>query len=319
MHHVTVLRLELVKMLNLKPTSWSIDCTAGYGGHLSEIINSTQAAVGRVFAIDRDENAINFLKNKFTAEINNEKLCLIHRPFSELFQIAQEYDLLGKIDAICADIGVSSPQLDIAERGFSLSKNGPLDMRMDPRQDLTAKEIVNHYDKSEIIHILRIYGEEPKAKFIANAIVDYRKNKTIETTDELSEIVSKNVFYKKASRKHPATKTFQALRIAVNDELGELETLCHEAFEILKPGGRLGIISFHSLEDRIIKNKFKKLAQGDRNSSELRNLPITNEKFNDLLNIKASIVKPFPLKPTEEEIENNPRSRSAKLRVLEKI
>lgn len=316
--HITVLKEQLVSALNLSENDWAIDCTAGFGGH-TELLVELVGKKGKVFAFDRDPTAIAFLKDKFASEIKDERLVLIERPFADLSQMIDSYNLRGNVAGICADVGVSSPQLDQAARGFSLMSDGPLDMRMDQSQDLSAYELVNSFEKGKLIDIFRRYGEEPKAGLIASLIVEHRKVRPIETTLQLANLIEKNVHYKTKSRKHPATKVFQAIRIFVNDELNQLEKLCQDAIDVLKPCGRLSIISFHSLEDRIVKKSFQKMAEGSKADHHLRKLPISETEFNRLCNIQAKIIKPFPLLPSDQEIADNPRARSAKLRTIEKL
>lgn len=316
--HITVLKEQLVAALNLKEGDWAIDCTAGFGGH-TELLVKLVGKKGKVFAFDRDPSAMTFLKEKFVNEITDGTVVLIEKPFADLNKMIDTYDLREKVSGICADVGVSSPQLDQASRGFSLMADGPLDMRMDQTQELSAYVLVNTFEKRQLLDIFRRYGEEPKAGLIASLIVDSRKLKPIETTLELANLIEQNVHYKTKSRKHPATKVFQAIRIFVNDELNQLDQLCNDALKALRPSGRLSIISFHSLEDRIVKKSFQKLAEGSKADHQLRKLPISEEEFNKLCNIQAKIIKPFPLLPTEQEISDNPRARSAKLRTIEKL
>ena len=316
--HITVLKTQLVEALNLSPGDWAIDCTAGFGGH-TELMLDQVGSKGKVFAFDRDLTAMAYLKQRFADQLASHNLILIQRPFADLKHITEQYALSGKISGICADIGVSSPQLDQADRGFSLMAEGPLDMRMDQTQELSAYEVVNTFDKKDLIEIFRRFGEEPKAGLIASLILDRRMKKPITTTLELAELIEQNVHYKTKSRKHPATKVFQAIRIFVNDELNQLKSLCIDALETLKPNGRLSIISFHSLEDRIVKKTFQQLSEGLKSDPQLRRLPISEGDFNKLCNIQGRIIKPFPLMPSDSEIEENPRARSAKLRTIEKL
>ncbi|MFW7378283.1 MAG: 16S rRNA (cytosine(1402)-N(4))-methyltransferase RsmH [Oligoflexus sp.] len=313
--HITVLKNELVEALNLKAGDIAVDCTAGYGGHTAELIRLVGPS-GKVFAFDRDVNAIQFLRNRFSEEIRSGSLELIQAPFSSL----SEYLInIGEVQGICADLGVSSPQLDEAERGFSLQYDGPLDMRMGPDIKRSAADIVNHADKHELVSIFRQFGEEPKAPFIADAIIKRRATQAFTRTLDLADVISSAVYYKTKSRRHPATRSFQALRIAVNQELSEAETLCRKAFDLLKINGRLAIISFHSLEDRVVKQHFRRLAEPAPNLHKLRDIPFLPEHLAEAQSPYAKIIKPFPRLPSESEINDNPRSRSAKLRVLEKI
>ena len=286
--HVPVLVGQVITFLEPQEGESYLDLTAGYGGHAQAILEQTKAPKSAVL-VDRDENAISFLKQLFKGQgvgIENKD-----------FETAS-HDLLKdnkKFDLILADLGVSSPHLDIASRGFSIRDNGPLDMRMDQRQTITAANIVNSYGETELIQLLRDYGEEPKARMIAQAII---ANRPIDTTSKLAKIVA-NIWHGH-SRIHPATRTFQALRIAVNDELGQLERSLPLWEELLAPNGRMAIISFHSLEDRLVK-RFLTERAGERYDASLRiltNRPVTGD---------------------DKELVSNPRARSAKLRVAVKI
>lgn len=285
-NHVPVLLHEVVDMLEPKKGESYLDLTAGYGGHASEILSVTK---GQATLVDRDENAIDELKNLF----KQKDVRILHSDFlSASKQLAVEKE---SYDMILADLGISSPHIDKPERGFSFMTDGPLDMRMDNRQQLTAAVVVNTYSEQELTQILKEYGEEPKAKRIARLLVE---NRPIETTHHLAKIVAKA--WPGYSRVHPATRTFQAVRIAVNSELDQLKQSMPFWVKLLKPGGRLAIISFHSLEDALVKQYFKELG-GDRYDAEL------------------SILNKRPLTPSPNELVFNPRSRSARLRVAAKI
>lgn len=316
--HKTVLLSELVMGLHLRPNDIAIDCTAGGGGHTDLMLKSV-GEKGHILALDQDQLAINNLEDRFISEIKSKRLSLHKTPFSKILELTNKLELTGKISGVAADIGVSSPQLDLDERGFSFMKEGPLDMRMDQSTGLeSAADVVMTRSKNELVGILKDFGEEPKAPFIADAIIAAREEGPITTTTQLAEIIKGAIHYKKQSRKHPATKSFQALRIYVNNELDELKQLLEDAFTVLKPGGRLAIISFHSLEDRMVKKAFKKFA--DNGLSHLpRDLPLTAEQMSRMSSAKAKIIKPFPITPTKTEVDENPRSRSAKLRVIEKL
>ncbi len=316
--HIPVLREQVRTHLGLQAGDTAIDCTAGYGGHLQLMLDQVGPS-GQVIAFDRDPNAIRFLQERFQIELKKGQLTLLHSVFSQIKPQLNELKLAGKAAAILADIGVSSPQLDQAERGFSMIQSGKLDMRMNPEETTeTAADIVNQHSEAELRELLWKYGEEPKARFIARAICEERAVAPIDSTEQLSRIVEKAVHYKTKSRTHPATRTFQALRIAVNQELEELDCLCQDAFEMLRPGGRLLIVSFHSLEDRVVKQRFSRFAKGQRLPKEMRNLPLTAEQVQSMQDIQARIIKPFPMIADPEEQTSNPRSRSAKLRVIEK-
>lgn len=294
--HQPVLLEQTIDLLDLKSGEIVVDMTAGYGGHSAEILKKIGES-GRLILVDRDENAIKELKKKFK---NYKNIDYIHSNYSEI-----DWKSIGSVDKILMDLGVSSPQLDESERGFSFNKDAELDMRMDRSQSLTAKEIVNEYSEEELANIIYRYGEEKKSRRIAKAIVDNRKFKPIKTTKQLADIVEDCL--PKSYRIHPATRTFQAIRIATNAELESLEATLPEATEHLNNDGRLAIISFHSLEDRIVKQFFKSLIEVDKDP--ITGMEVESPNFR-LINKK-------PLKGSEKD--NNPRARSAKLRVVEKI
>lgn len=280
-----VLLSEVLQYLDPKPKESYLDLTAGYGGHAREVQARTKAPV---VLVDRDENAVAYLRTQF----KGPRAKILHEDF--LTASKQLHSKKAGFDMILADLGVSSPHLNMASRGFAWSLDGPLDMRMDQRQTLTADLVVNSYAVEELAKILRDYGEEPKYRRIANAIVDARP---IKTTSELAQVVARQ--WRGHSKVHPATRTFQALRIAVNDELGQLEQAIGLWIELLNPGGRLAVISFHSLEDRCVKQTFKSLS-GNRYDAQL-----------DLLT-------KHPVTASKDESVINPRSRSAKLRVVQR-
>jgi len=284
--HKPVLLEEVIKYLNPQKGETYLDVTAGYGGHSREILSVTKNFSESVL-VDRDQMAVDHLNNLF-----NKKVEVLHSDF--LTASRELKDKGKKFDLILADLGVSSPHLDIASRGFSFQNPGPLDMRMDQRQILKAASIVNEWTQEEIAQILKVYGEEPHANKIAQIIVD---NRPFKTTEELATIIARTSG--KWLKKHPATKTFQGLRIAVNNELLQLEQALPIWFSLLNPGGRLGIISFHSLEDRIVKNYFNEFG-GNRYDAEFK------------------IVSKHAIVASKNELVLNPRSRSAKLRVAAK-
>ena len=285
--HEPVLLQQVLSNLSPKPNETYLDLTAGYGGHAEAVRFMTDSAPA--ILVDRDNMAVSYLQKRFT-DTNVE---IIHSDFlkasQELVEKGEQFDL------ILADLGVSSPHLNIASRGFAIKHDGPLDMRMDQNQTLTAATIVNSYDEDALIHILKTYGEEPRARSIAKAIINARP---ISTTSQLADIVAKQ--FRGYHKVHPATRTFQGLRIAVNDELGQLENALPLWISLLKPGGRLGVISFHSLEDRIVKQAFAERS-GDRFDAELQ------------------LITKRPEVADKNEIVFNPRARSAKLRVAAKI
>jgi 16S rRNA (cytosine1402-N4)-methyltransferase len=294
--HQPVLLEQTIDLLDLKSGEIVIDMTAGYGGHSAEILKIIGES-GRLILVDRDANAIKELKKKFK---NCKNIDCIHSNYSEI-----DWKSIGSVDKILMDLGVSSPQLDESERGFSFNKDAELDMRMDRSQSLTAKEIVNEYSEEELANIIYRYGEEKKSRRIAKAIVDNREVKPIKTTKQLADIVENCL--PKTYRIHPATRTFQAIRIATNAELESLEATLPEATDHLNKDGRLAIISFHSLEDRIVKQFFKSLIEVDKDP--VTGMEVESPNFR-LINKK-------PLKGLQND--NNPRARSAKLRVVEKI
>jgi 16S rRNA (cytosine1402-N4)-methyltransferase len=286
MPHLPVLLRDTINLLVLKPGSRNIDCTFGDGGHSRAILQSAPDI--QLLGIDTD--AANIIRAKKQKEF--KKVILVNDNFRNLKEIALKNNFVG-VDAVIMDLGWSSTQFEKSGRGFSFLRDEPLDMRLGVGE-LTADEILNKWSESEIGKILREYGEERNWKKIAKTIVDYRRERPIKTTGQLVKILF-SLRLGQQGKIHPATKTFQALRIAVNDELNALKQALPQAVEILKSGGRLAVISFHSLEDRIVKRFFQ---------SQIKNLKIITKK---------------PIVPSREETLENPRSRSAKLRVAEKI
>ena len=322
--HKTVLLHETIDSLNLEELKSSslditiVDCTAGYGGHLELLLSKIKEQKNiQVIAIDQDRQAIDFLKDRFKEELESNKLHLVCDRFSNLNYILEDLGI-SKIDALYADLGVSTHQILSSERGFSFINDGKLDMRMG-ETPLSAYDIVNGWSKEEIVKILKEYGEEPKAVFIADAIVKAREKQPIETTKQLEAIVEKSLHYKTASKKNPSTRTFMAIRIAVNDELEEVKNLIDSGFNKLTKGSRMSIISFHSIEDSIVKKRFVDLTGKSKYDSLPRDIILEQKELDSLIGKKARIIKPFPIVASEEELSFNPRSRSAKLRVIEKI
>lgn len=299
--HKSVLLEESIDGLNIKPDGKYVDCTLGYAGHSSEILKKL-GTKGFLFAFDQDMEAVNYSTKKLESISNNFKI------FDTNFKNIKNC-IDTKVDGILFDLGVSSPQLDDASRGFSFHNDARLDMRMDKRQKLSAYEIVNEYSYERLIDILFNYGEEANAKSIAKAIIN---NRPIETTLELAEIIKENVPISYRNKSNPSRKTFQAIRIEVNNELGILENTMLDAFDLLNSGGRLVVITFHSLEDRIIKNIFRRLTSDDELSKKLPVVP-------DEMKAKAKLITKKPLIASKKELEENNRSRSAKLRIIEKI
>lgn len=298
--HIPVLTEEVIDLLLVKKNGTFLDVTSGFGGHSAAILEELNG--GSLIATDQDPEAIRFLKSKFKTE---ERISIHQARFSELHKLFSANDF----DGILADIGVSSYQLDTAERGFSFMKDGPLDMRMNQNIGEDASSWLNNAPEQEISNIIWKYGEEKKAKRIAKAIVEARKSFKIRTTKELAEIILEETPRRFNDKKHPATKTFQAIRIFINNELEELDLLLDFASKHLKIGGRTCIISFHSLEDRMVKRFFRDHSRRDPKLSKLPNLA-DDSSFK--LVTKA-------IKPSENEMNINPRSRSATLRVIERI
>lgn len=305
--HISVLLKESIEELNIKEDGIYVDCTLGYAGHSSEILKRIKK--GHLFAFDQDQEAINS---------SNEKLSKIGDNFtiikSNFKYMKEKLESLGitEVDGILFDLGVSSPQLDNVERGFSYHHDAKLDMRMDQSNPFSAYDVVNTYSDKELARIFFEYGEEKYSNSIAKNIVKYREAKSIETTLELVDIIKKSVPEKYSRDKHPARKVFQAIRIEVNHELEILKQAILDAASMLKVDGRLCIITFHSLEDRIVKNTFKELTTVDDMVKGLPNIPDKYLKDYELVTRKSIV-------PSNEEIENNNRSRSSKLRVLKRI
>ncbi len=303
--HYSVLLKEAVEGLAIKPDGVYVDGTAGGAGHSREI--AKLLTTGRLLALDRDPDAV-----KTAAERLSEYPCakVIHANFREVSRVLREENI-DKIDGMLLDLGVSSFQLDNAQRGFSYQADAPLDMRMS-REGLSAKDVVNTYDAGELTRILREYGEERYAKSIAFHIVKQREKAPIETTMELAEIVKRSMPAAARREKNPCKRTFQAIRIEVNGELDSLSQALDEAFGCLAPGGRLAVITFHSLEDRLVKQRFKTFCTGCICPPDIPVCVCGQTP-------RAKLVYKKPVLPSEEELKENSRSKSAKLRVLEKI
>ena len=306
--HVSVLLRECIENLNIRPDGIYLDGTLGLGGHSFEI--ASRLTSGRLIGIDRDETAIARAGRRLAPFA--ERITLVHGNFSDACDILDELGIEG-VDGMLFDLGVSSPQLDEAERGFSYMQDAPLDMRMDGSAALTAYEVVNSWPEERLNRIFWDYGEERYARRITAAIARAREQKPIETTMELVALI-KSALPAQALREkqHPAKRSFQAIRIAVNDELGEVERMIATAPDKLNPGGRLCVISFHSLEDRIVKTG---IAARENGCTCPREAPVCTCGFVRTLRS----VSRKPILPSEEEIERNPRARSAKLRVAERV
>lgn len=306
--HVTVLLHEAVDLLNIKPNGIYVDATLGGGGHTGEILK--HLTTGKLYSFDQDNTAIKFNQERYSQEISQGKLILIHKNFRQLVSALSDYGV-EKVDGIVYDLGVSSVQFDDGQRGFSYNYDAELDMRMDQRQTLTAKQIVNNWEFHDILRILSRYGEDRFPKQIARKIEQYRVIKPIDTTFELVDII-KEAIPAPARRKggHPAKRTFQALRVAVNDELGALEDSLTQAIELLNSGGRISVITFQSLEDRLVKQMF-------REKTTMPDLPAGLPILPGQFELDYKLLTRKPILPSQDEMVINHRSESAKLRGLE--
>lgn len=305
--HYSVMLKEVIDSLNLKDTGIYVDATLGYAGHTSQIL--ARVKKGFIFAFDQDINAINYSKEKLSKIGSNFEL--IKSNFLYMKEELEKREVNG-VDGIIFDLGVSSPQLDTKERGFSYRFDSRLDMRMDLDNPISAYEVVNEYSEKDLARIIFNYGEEKFAKSIARNIVKSREKKKIETTFELIEIIKRSMPVKSTLEKNPAIRTFQAIRIEVNHELEILEASLKNALELLNVGGRVAVITFHSLEDRIVKNVFKEATTVDK---VVRNLPV----IPDMYQPRFKLVNEKVILPSELELKENSRSHSSKLRVIEKI
>lgn len=304
-NHQSVLLEEALESLNIRPSGIYIDATFGRGGHSRAILQQLNEQ-GRLIAFDQDLEAIAYAEQAFADE---PRLTIEHCNFNQVADVVEQYGLTGKIDGVLMDLGVSSPHLDDAERGFSFMRSGPLDMRMDTSQGETAGQWLARVKPADLIHVLKRYGEEKFAKRIATAIVETRAEREITQTGDLAEIIS-NAIPVKEKHKHPATRSFQAIRIYINQELQAIEQGLKGAVSVLAIGGRLSVISFHSLEDRIVKRFMRDISSRPKLPA---GLPV----------MEADIEVPFrlvskPIVASAEELNTNPRSRSARLRVLER-
>lgn len=305
--HYSVLLEESISNLNIKEDGIYVDATLGFAGHSSEILKRIQK--GYLFAFDQDIDACQASNLKLSKVGNNFKI--INDNFVNIKKRLEENNI-HYVDGILYDLGVSSPQLDIASRGFSYHNEARLDMRMNQNSSLSAYEVVNNYSEKELTDIFYKYGEEKYAKRIASNIVKYRENKKIVTTLELVDIIKSSIPFKAMRESHPARKVFQAIRIEVNDELNVLKTSLEDAIKLLNINGRICVITFHSLEDRIVKEIFNKYTKVNQ---ELNNLPFIPEEY--LPNYK--LINTKVITPSNKELTENNRSRSAKLRVIERV
>ena len=304
-NHISVLLNECIEGLNINPNGIYVDGTAGGGGHSAEILKKLDC--GKLISIDRDPDAITTISERFKNEPNS---IIVNGCFGDMKKLLNDRGIY-QVDGVLLDIGVSSHQLDTDERGFSFHKDAPLDMRMS-QSGTSAEDLVNDLSYEELRDIIYRYGEDKFASSIAKGIVKAREEERITTTLQLAEIIKNSVPQKVRREGHPARKTFQALRIEVNGELTQLENGLDEAFEMLSPKGRLAVISFHSLEDRIVKQKMASWCKGCTCPKDFPVCVRGNEP-------KAKLVNRKPIEATQEELDKNPRSRSAKLRICEKI
>lgn len=307
MKHYSVLKNEVIEGLNINPEGIFVDATLGYGGHSEEILKRLRR--GFLFAFDQDEDAISFGQKRLSKVSNNFKI--IYSNFSNLKEKLKEENT-EKVDGIIFDLGLSSPQIDEADRGFTFMHDAPLDMRMDKNSKLTAKDVINNYKIEELINIFFTYGEERYSKSIAKNIIKEREIKSINSTKELVDIIKYSVPLKYFLKNHPERQIFQAIRIEVNNELNILKDTLKDAIDLLNPKGRICVIAFHSLEDRIVKHIFKEFSEVNKLVKGLPEIPKEYQPLIKLINRK-------PMLPSDEEIKENSRSRSAKLRIIERL
>ena len=305
--HYSVLLKESIDGLNIKDGGTYVDCTLGYAGHSKVILEKNKK--GKLFAFDEDENAVKYSKEALSSIGDN--FTIFKENFSNLKETLEKENII-KVDGFLFDLGFSSPQIDDAKRGFSFKLNAPLDMRMDMQNSLTAKDVVNTYSLEKLTDIFFKYAEEKYSKVIASAICKERKNKEIVTTFELVDIIQKAVGASYFYKNHPEREIFQAIRIEVNNELSVIEKALPDAIDMLSKGGRICVITFHSLEDRLVKQIFKKYSEVDDILKGMIDIP-------DEYKPKIKIINKKPILPTDEEINENSRSHSAKLRIVERI
>ena len=305
--HYSVLLSESIEGLNIKEDGIYIDATLGYGGHSSEILKKIPK--GHLYSFDQDKEAIEFSNNRLSKIGNN--FTIIHSNFVNMVEELEKLNI-NKVDGILFDLGLSSPQIDEKERGFSFMSDSPLDMRMNREDKTTAKDIINNYSYEELLNIFYSYGEEKMSKQIAKKIISERENKEINTTKELVDIIKNAVGAKYFNNSHPERNIFQAIRIEVNNELNTLRTILPKGINILNTGGRISVITFHSLEDRIVKQAFKKASDVNELVKGLPEIPSEYKPLIKLINKK-------PIIPSSKELEENTRSKSAKLRIIERL
>jgi len=306
MSHQPVLVKEVLEGLAIKPNGKYLDLTFGRGGHSALILKALNKD-GRLIAVDKDPSAVTVANQE---PFNDARFTIYHASFDEVENILTACDWVGKVDGILLDLGVSSPQLDEALRGFSFMREGPLDMRMNPTEGIDAATWLNHATAEEIAYVLWRYGEEKSSRKIAAAIVEYRESCDITTTTQLADLIS-SVCKRSPKGKHPATKSFQGIRIFINKELEQLESSLEQCLRVMSVGGRMCVISFHSLEDRIVKRFIRQASQGETYPSHL---PI---KDSDIVRHARKIGS--LIRPTDVEIDENVRARSSRLRIMEKL
>ncbi|MGB0662316.1 MAG: 16S rRNA (cytosine(1402)-N(4))-methyltransferase RsmH [Pontibacterium sp.] len=306
-NHITVLLNEAVDSLIDDKSGFYVDATFGRGGHSSLVLQNLDDD-GQLMAIDKDPQAIAVAHERFAEE---PRFSICHGSFAELQSFVAERDMVGKVDGILMDLGVSSPQLDDAERGFSFMNDGPLDMRMDTTRGQSAADWIATADEAEIADVIYVFGEERFSRRMAKAIVEARAETPITRTKQLADIISQaNPAWEKG--KHPATRAFQGIRIFINQELADLEAVLEQSLEVLAVGGRLVVISFHSLEDRIVKRFIRKYVKGDEHIPA--GIPVTDDMLNQRLKAKSKAIK-----PSKAEVDANVRARSAVMRCATKI
>ena len=305
--HYSVLLNESIDGLNIKDGGTYVDCTLGYAGHSKVILEKNKK--GKLFAFDEDENAVKYSKEALSSIGDN--FTIFKENFANLKETLEKANFF-KVDGFLFDLGFSSPQIDDAKRGFSFKLNAPLDMRMDMQNSLTAKDVVNTYSLEKLTDIFFKFAEEKYSKVIASAICKERKNKEIVTTFELVNIIQKAVGASYFYKNHPEREIFQAIRIEVNNELSVIEKALPDAIDMLNKGGRICVITFHSLEDRLVKQIFKKYSEVDDILKGMIDIPLEYKP-------KIKIINKKPILPTDEEINENSRSHSAKLRIVERI
>lgn len=302
--HYSVLLNESIEGLNIKPDGIYVDCTLGYGGHSEQILKRLDK--GFLYSFDQDEEAIKYSQERLSKVGNNFKI--IYSNFENLKEKLEE-EGITKVDGILFDLGFSSPQIDDASRGFSFMKDAKLDMRMDKNQKLDAYYVVNNYEEDELTEIFYKYAEEKFSRSIAKNIV---KNRPISSTLELVDVIKASVPVKYQLTRHPERPIFQAIRIEVNQELKVLENVLPQAIDLLNVGGRISVITFHSLEDRIVKQTFKKMSEVN---DLVKGLPVIPDEFKP----KIALINKKPILPSDKEMEENSRSKSSKLRIIERV